>query len=132
MRQKESGRALAERVEAYFTACDETNERVILKNGGVSYRQIPYTLAGLSAAVGIPKKRILDIAAGNGPKQTGVILGDALRRIERHVVERALLGELQLSAVPLVLDDLGCEKGGDRADDARITVTLVDPERWGD
>lgn len=127
-----SGNALKARVDAYFDACDATNERVILKNGSVSYRQIPYTLAGLSAATGISKSRILQIAAGDGPGKARAILGDALRRIERHVVERALLGELQLHAVPLVLSDLGCGAGGGGTDDARIVVTLDDPERWGD
>ena len=132
MGKSNSDNALKQRVGAYFAACDATNERVILKNGGVSYRQIPYTLAGLSAAISVPKKRSLEIASGNGSRAACAVLGDALRRIERHVVERALLGELQLNAVSLVLDDLGCHADGGGTDAARIVVTLDDPERWGD
>lgn len=127
-----SGKALKARTEAYFTACDATNERVILKNGGVSCRQIPYTLAGLSAAIGMPKARIREIAAGDGPRAACATLSDALRRIERYVVEHALLGDLQAGAVSLVLSDLDCGVGGGGTDDARIVVTLDDPERWGD
>ena len=52
-------KTLKDKIEAYFAACDATAERVTLKNGGVTIRQTPYALAGLSEHLGIPQAEIL-------------------------------------------------------------------------
>lgn len=125
--------ALKQRVDDYFRSCDATSERITLKNGMTAYYQIPYTLAGLAAAAGIDRRELLAMAAGTSRRAVREILGDALRRIERYTVERALLGELQQSAAALMLRELGygaeAEEG---ADDRRIVIELDDRERWGD
>ena len=120
---------LSARIDAYFTACDETAERVILKNGNVSYRQTPYTLAGLSEHLGISQQRIRQRAEGSG--RGARQLSDALRRIERYTVERALLGELQYSVAALLLRDLGSgEKLPPEEDAGNVVIVLEDKEGW--
>ena len=123
--------SLGGRIDAYFSACDETAERVILKNGNVSYRQTPYTLAGLSEHLGIPQQRIRQKAAGSG--RSGKLFGSALRRIERYTVERALLGELQYSVAAMLLRELGSgEKLPPEQDGQSIVIVLEDPEGWSE
>ena len=122
--------SLGRDINAYFTACDETAERVILKNGNVSYRQTPYTLAGLSEHLGIPQQRIRQSAGGSG--RNGKLFADALRRIERYTVERALLGELQYSVAAMLLRELGSgEKLPPEEDAQSVVIVLDDPEGWG-
>ena len=122
--------SLAKRINAYFTACDKTAERVILKNGNVSYRQTPYTLAGLSEHLGISQQRIRQSAEGSG--RNSKQFSNALRRIERYTVERALLGELQYSVAAMLLRDLGSgEKLPPEGDAQSIVIVLEDPEGWG-
>lgn len=122
--------SLAKRIDAYFTACDKTAERVILKNGNVSYRQTPYTLAGLSEHLGIPQQRIRQASEGSGRNRR--LFSDALRRIERYTVERALLGELQYSVAAMLLRDLGSgEKLPPEENAQNIVIVLDDPEGWG-
>ena len=121
--------SLLARINAYFTACDETAERVILKNGNVSYRQTPYTLAGLSEHLGISQQRIRQRAEGSG--RGARQFADALRRIERYTVERALLGELQYSVAALLLRDLGSgEKLPPEEDAGNVVIVLEDKEGW--
>ncbi len=122
--------SLAKRINAYFTACDKTAERVILKNGNVSYRQTPYTLAGLSEHLGISQQRIRQSAEGSG--RNSKQFSNALRRIERYTVERALLGELQYSVAAMLLRDLGSgEKLPPEGDAQSVVIVLEDPEGWG-
>ena len=122
---------LAERIDAYFTACDETAERVILKSGSVSYRQTPYTLAGLSEHLGISQQIIRQKAEGGG--RIGKLYADAMRRIERYTVERALLGELQYSVAAMLLRELGAgEKLPPDEDAGRIVIVLEDREGWSE
>ena len=52
-------KSLKGKIEAYFAACDATAERVTLKNGSVTIRQTPYTLAGLSEHLQKPQSEIL-------------------------------------------------------------------------
>ena len=98
-------RELERRIEAYFAACDATRERVEQKNGGVQYRQVPYTLQGLAAETGLAKAELL--AACGGASARARLLSGALRRIERHLVERALLGEIQATLAQILLRELG-------------------------
>ena len=73
-------RALGERVEAYFAACDATRERMEQRNGAAAYRQVPYTLAGLAAATGLGKAALLrelaPEAAGEGDERRVVVVLD--------------------------------------------------------
>ncbi|MEG1524926.1 MAG: terminase small subunit [Clostridia bacterium] len=124
---------LAARIDAYFTACDETAERVTLKNGSVSCRQTPYTLAGLSEALKVSQAEIRE-KADQVRSCTGRLYADAMRRIERYTVERALLGELQYSVAAMLLRELG--SGDDKLppdeSDNRIVIVLEDPEGWSE
>lgn len=126
------GQSLKSRIEAYFAACDETAERITLKNGGVTVRQIPYTLAGLSAHLGIPQSEIRE-KAKRGKGGIDTLYANAIRRIERYIVERALLGELQYSVAAMLLGEIG---SGERLPpdelDKRIVIVMEDKEGWSD
>ena len=132
---------IASRAARYFEECDATRERVVLKNGDVRYRQTPYTLAGLCAALGVPRARLEELRqnADIPPEDTEFCaLRDAVLRVEQHLVERALLGELDADMAALLLEGWGyvaSKKGrAVRADSAEpeadptMTVVLEDPE----
>ena len=122
---------LRERIDAYFSACDETAERVTLKSGALSVRQTPYTLAGLSEHLGVSQREIAKRAEGGG--RIGKLYAGAMRRIERYTVERALLGELQYSVAATLLRDLGSgEKLPPDADAGRVVIVLEDKEGWSE
>ncbi len=124
-------KTLANSIEDYFAKCDETAERVILKSGSVSYRQTPYTLAGLSERLGISQQVIRQKAESKGP--IGRLFASAMRRIERYTVERALLGELQYSVAAMLLRDLGSgEKLPPEEDSGKIVIVLEDKEGWSE
>ena len=124
--------SLKSRIDAYFTACDKTAERTTLKNGGVSVRQVPYTLAGLSEHLGIPQAEIREKARDGGGVAGGEFAA-AIRRIERYIVERALLGELQYSVAAMLLGELGTgEKLPPDVDAGRVVIVLEDKEGWGE
>ena len=123
--------SLSSRISAYFTACDETAERVILKSGNVSYRQTPYTLAGLAEHLGVSQQVIRQRADGND--RIAKLYASAMRRIERFTVERALLGELQYSVASMLLRELGDgEKLPPDQDAGRIVIVLEDKEGWSE
>lgn len=125
--------SLKGKMEAYFAACDATAERVMLKNGSVTIRQTPYTLAGLSEHLGMPQGEILAKGRSGETGQEGRLIAGALRRIGRYIVERALLGELQYSVAAKLLDELGTgEKLPPDGEDKRIVIVLEDKEGWGE
>ena len=62
---------LESKMEAYFAACDATAERVTLKNGSVTIRQTPYTLAGLSKQLKTPQSEILAKGKSGGSEKIG-------------------------------------------------------------
>ena len=131
-RKGRSETALKARIDAYFTACDETAERVTLKNGSISCRQTPYTLAGLSEHLGVPQSEIREKAERGGDDVARLYAG-AIRRIERYIVERALLGELQYSVAAMLLGDLvSGEKNDPREEDGRIVIVMDDEEGWSE
>lgn len=124
-------RTLGKAIEEYFAKCDETAERVILKSGSVSYRQTPYTLAGLSEHLGIPQQVIRQKAEAKGP--IARLYASAMRRIERYTVERALLGELQYSVAAMLLRELGSgEKLPPEENGGGIVIVLEDKEGWSE
>jgi len=126
-------KSLKSKIEAYFAACDATAERVTLKNGSVTIRQTPYTLAGLSEHLGRPQSEILAKGRKEGEGQESRQLADALRRIGRYIVEHALLGELQYSVAAKLLEELGTgEKLPPDEDEGRIVIVLEDREGWGE
>lgn len=123
--------ALRAAAEEYFTACDATRERVVLKNGEVTYHQVPYTMAGLCAHIGLPRA-VLEAARrgtedalqqvpsresrkaprrSNASAQPGEDVQSALSwaaaRVEQYMVERALLGELNAGVAAMLLNDWG-------------------------
>ncbi len=123
---------LKKQVEAYFAACDATAERTPLKNGAAAYRQVPYTFCGLAAHIRMDRAQILQCvkAPARSPNGRAVseILKDAIRRIEGHVAERALLGELNAAVAAMLLKDLS---GGEEREAApALTVTMDDREDW--
>ncbi len=120
---------LKSKMEAYFAACDATAERVTLKNGSVTIRQTPYTLAGLSEHLAIPQGEILAKGRRGGDGAECKLYADALRRIGRYIVEHALLGELQYSVAAKLLEELGTgEKLPPSEEDRRIVIVLEDKE----
>lgn len=124
---------LKSKMEAYFAACDATAERVTLKNGSVTIRQTPYTLAGLSEHLAIPQGEILAKGRKGGKSGESKDIADALRRIGRYIVEHALLGELQYSVAAKLLEELGTgEKLPPNEEDRRIVIVLEDREGWGE
>ena len=126
-------KSLKSRVEAYFAACDATAERVTQKNGSVTVRQTPYTLAGLSEHLGIPRAEILEKGRKEDGRMENRVFAGALRRIGRYIVERALLGELQYSVAAKLLDELGTgEKLPPDEDEHRVVVVLEDKEGWSE
>lgn len=120
-------RELSAQIEDYFATCDATRERVEQKNGGVTYRQVPYSLSGLAAYLGLQKAEIL-AASGVGARQS--LLLNARRRIERYLVERALMGEVQTSIAQMMLRELGYDPAGQQEGDHRVVVVLDDREGW--
>ena len=132
MAARRNAQTLRASIDAYFAACDDTAERVTLKNGSVSCRQTPYTLAGLAEHLGVPQAEIRRRAEQRGGSVSKAY-ADALRRIERYTVERALLGELQYSVAAMLLRGLGDgEKLPPAADDGSIVIVLEDKEGWSE
>lgn len=126
-------KSLKSKIEAYFAACDATAERVTLKNGSVTIRQTPYTLAGLSEHLGIPQAEILAKGRKEGEDRGRANISDALRRIGRYIVEHALLGELQYSVAAKLLEELGTgEKLPPDEQESRIVIVLEDREGWSE
>ncbi len=126
-------KSLQRKMEAYFAACDATAERVTLKNGGVTIRQTPYTLAGLSEHLAIPQGEILAKGRKGESDTESRQFADALRRIGRYIAEHALLGELQYSVAAKLLEELGTgEKLPPNEEDRRIVIVLEDREGWGE
>jgi hypothetical protein len=124
---------LKSKTEAYFAACDATAERVTLKNGSVTIRQTPYTLAGLSEHLATPQSEILAKGRRGDDGTECRLYADALRRIGRYIVEHALLGELQYSVAAKLLEELGTgEKLPPNEEDRRIVIVLEDKEGWGE
>ena len=126
-------KSLQRKMETYFAACDATAERVTLKNGGVTIRQTPYTLAGLSEHLAIPQGEILAKGRKGESDTESRQFADALRRIGRYIAEHALLGELQYSVAAKLLEELGTgEKLPPNEEDRRIVIVLEDREGWGE
>lgn len=124
-------KSLKERIQDYFSVCDETTEESWGRNGRSGTRRLPYTLAGLAEHVGVAKAELLSAAKGRGPKVDAVAA--ALRRIERYTVERALLGELSSSVTAMLLSDLGVAASeADDRDAGRIVIIMEDREGWSD
>ena len=121
------------KIEAYFAACDATAERVTLKNGSVTIRQTPYTLAGLSEHLETPQSEILAKGKRGGKSEERKLYANALRRIGRYIAEHALLGELQYSVAAKLLEELGTgEKLPPDEEDRRIVIVLEDKEGFGE
>ena len=126
-------KTLESKMEAYFAACDATAERVTLKNGSVTIRQTPYTLAGLSEQLKTPQSEILAKGRRGGKSEARKLYANALRRIGRYIAEHALLGELQYSVAAKLLEELGTgEKLPPDEEDRRIVIVLEDKEGWGE
>ena len=121
------------KIEAYFAACDATAERVTLKNGSVTIRQTPYTLAGLSEHLATPQGEILSKGRSGTKSKECILYANALRRIGRYIVEHALLGELQYSVAAKLLEELGTgEKLPPDEQESRIVIVLEDREGWSE
>ena len=130
--------AIASRAQAYFEACDATRERVVLKNGDVRYYQIPYTPAGLCAALNVPRTQLEMARTCSLEDAVPQALRAAALKVEQHIMERALLGELEEDMAALLLESFGyradrrprrASSGAtDSETDGGLTVTLEDPE----
>ena len=126
-------KSLKRKIEAYFAACDATAERVTLKNGSVTVRQTPYTLAGLSEHLATPQGEILAQSRKEGEEAESGVYAGALRRIGRYIVEHALLGELQYSVAAKLLEELETgEKLPPDGELSSIVIVLEDREGWSE
>lgn len=137
--RRNAAEKLRQKAEAYFAACDATRECVTLKNGEISYHQVPYTMAGLCAALDVSREA-LDRA--RRPRENGkrkrrskvdAALSWAAARVEQHIVERALLGEINANLAMLLLKDWGygaMEPQKPEKGDGVLTVVLEDPEEF--
>ena len=131
--QSDKPKSLKSKIVAYFAACDATAERVTLKNGSVTIRQTPYTLAGLSEHLATPQGEILAKGKRGGKSEERKLYANALRRIGRYIAEHALLGELQYSVAAKLLEELGTgEKLPPDEEDRRIVIVLEDKEGFGE
>ena len=97
----------------------------------------PAVAASLEAAYGAPAALGLDgqtcqgEAACGGASARARLLSGALRRIERHLVERALLGEIQATLAQILLRELGLDAPQPAAEaDRRWEIVLDDREGW--
>ncbi len=126
----QNAKRLQEAADAYFQACDDTRQETVLKNGELRYYQVPYTMAGLCAALGMSREMFLT----ESKKQTaaGTLLRGYAAKIEQHTVERALLGELNNAVAALLLKSWGYGEAAASDEDvpAGLTVTLEDKEDW--
>lgn len=124
---------IEERAAAYFAACDATKEVSQKKDGSLSVRQVPYTMAGLAAALMMdrseleralaPRSRILS-------KEGRRVLRVAAARVEQYTVERTLMGELNAAAAGVFLRDWGYGAAAER-EEGGMLITLEDKEGFG-
>ena len=122
MSKRMGAKRMEQAMGAYFARCDGTRERVPQKGGGFSERQIPYTLYGLSAAVSLSPQEVLSAAHGQGGAE-GAILMTGLVRVAGYLQERALLGELSVTAAQAALKELGLTEGS--AEDAMEPLQVI-------
>ena len=122
MSKRMGARRMEQAVGAYFAQCDGTRERVPQKGGGFAERQIPYTLYGLSAAVSLSPREVLQAAHGQGSAE-GDILLRGLIRVAAYIQEKALLGELSATVAQAALKELGLTEAP--AEDAPETLQVV-------
>lgn len=113
-------------IGAYFAACDATRERLPLKNGGFSERQIPYTLFGLARAVNMTPEEIVKAVRNPRRSEKSALLRDAVLNVASYTLERALLGELTYQMALEVIRPLGLS--GEKQD-ADQTLRVVMDER---
>lgn len=135
--RKTTAQLLREKAEVYFAQCDATRERLTLKNGEISYHQVPYTMAGLCASLELPRERLEAARRPQGGNrrrsQAEAALSWAAARVEQHLVERALLGELSAGVAALLLKDWGygaTEPAKTEKGEGALTVVLEDPEEF--
>lgn len=119
---------LTEAVERYFTECDATRERIELRNGGFSERQIPYTLYGLARATGLTPDALKALYHGSEQGKKARLIRNAVARIAAYTLERALLGELVYQVALKTLESLDGE-GLHTEDGIRITMD-AETERY--
>lgn len=122
MSKRMGARRMEQAVGAYFAQCDGTRERVPQKGGGFAERQIPYTLYGLSAAVSLSPREVLQAAHGQGDAQ-GTVLLRGLVRIGAFLQERALLGELSATVAQAAIRELGLTE--DPAEEAMEPLQVI-------
>jgi len=130
--------AFASAVKDYFEQCDSTREKIVLKNGGITYHQIPYTLAGLASHLNIDTATLVRYCNGSYPgrnrKRIQTLLRTAATRVERYVVERALLGELNNAVAAMLLKSWGYGETSEAetVHGDTLEVKMDDPEQWSD
>ena len=114
-----------QRIETYFQACDATRQQVQLKSGMMAERQLPYTLYGLCAAVGLHPERALALAAGGeGQLWQRRLLENALCRIAAFTMERALMGELTHQVALAAIRELGFMPEASAESAGALSVTM--------
>ena len=110
-------------IGAYFAACDATRERLPLKNGGFSERQIPYTLFGLARAVKLTPEEILAAFRTGRRSKTDAILRDAVLKIASYTLEHALLGDLSYQVALETIRSMGLSESA-KSGDGELRIVL--------
>ena len=128
--QKRTAQEIQAIAQAYFDACDATREKMMLKSGEHRYYQIPYTLAGLCAAWGITRAELSHIAKKRrGDPAVRASYCAAMMRVEQHILERALLGEVSGNVADMLLKSWGYGTTPQHdAGDEPLRIILDDPE----
>ena len=133
MKIKKNAQEVFQAAQDYFAACDATREQVTLKSGAISYYQVPYTMAGLAASLGVGRQQLEQaIAPGKCRMKADVraALVAACARVEQHTVERALLRELSGPVAAMLLKGWGYGEQEEQGS-AALVVTLEDKEGFG-
>ncbi|MDO4544319.1 MAG: terminase small subunit [Clostridia bacterium] len=118
---------LERNIEAYFSSCDATRERITKKSGEVVEWQQPYTLFGLCAATGLSVEQVYAFRDGQGkPKKNCAAIQRALFRIAAYILEHALTGELNWQVAIASIKDMGLVPEGESFESGMLTITMDD------
>ena len=123
-------------VDAYFAEVEEMEPVEVPYGRNTIVRKIPCTIPGLACALHVTVTTLAKYMRGevNFPNEVSQeeadkmidVLTDARNRIERRIIERGLVGDLDSTVVRQHMAMFGYSKSMDEAgEDANNTVTVV-------
>lgn len=131
-----NAKALKRDIDAYFAEVDAMEPVEVPYGRNTIFRKIPWTIPGLACALHVTVTTLSKYMRGevNFPDSVSQeeadrmidVLTDARNRIERHIIERGLVGSLDSTVVRQHMAMFGYSKSMDEAgEDANNTVTVV-------